>query len=143
MQQFERSILIADPDGEVRSGWRTVLEAAGYRVLEAVDGIAALRILMQDRVDLAILTLVMPEQDGLQTMRLMRKEGMDCSIIATANLEYHGYLRIAEALGAAEVIRKPASTRSVLKIVNRVLAGRNPSRSLTSSYSPDNLVKFW
>ena len=66
------TVLIADDEKEIRSVLRLYLENAGYRVLEAADGIEAERIFASEKVDLCLLDIMMPGKDGYQVLRGIR-----------------------------------------------------------------------
>ena len=67
------TILVADDDPHIREVVRFTLERAGHRVLEATDGAVALAEFARTPVDLIVLDIVMPEQDGLEVCRRIRR----------------------------------------------------------------------
>lgn len=116
------TILVADDDVSVRGLFREVLAARGYRVLEAGDGRQAMNMLALEPVDLLITDLVMPDQEGLETIRRLRQAGVDLRIIAVSGA-VNDYLQVARLLGANSVVAKPLSPDALLEAVQRVLAG--------------------
>lgn len=60
------TILVADDDAHIRKLIRLYLENSGYSVLEAADGQAALDLLTKEKIDLAIVDVMMPNLDGLE-----------------------------------------------------------------------------
>lgn len=78
------TVLIADDEKEIRSVLRLYLENAGYRVLEAADGIEAERIFTGEKVDLCLLDIMMPGKDGYQVLRGIRAVSNIPVIIITA-----------------------------------------------------------
>ena len=68
------TILVVDDEPDVVLGTRAVLEAAGYQVLEAGDGLAALEVLESQTPDLVILDVVMPRMDGWETLERIRTD---------------------------------------------------------------------
>src|SRR2546426_723231 len=76
-----RIILIDDEDA-VRRTVRLALERAGHQVLEASDGEAGLKLLAQSGADLVITDIFMPGQDGIVTVRRIRKESPGVKVIA-------------------------------------------------------------
>jgi len=118
------SILIADDDGGVRRLLRTVLEAGGHKVWEASNGKEAAALNRRMKFDLVIIDLVMPEQEGLETIQALTKEHPGLRIIAMSGATgtHPGtMLRVAQALGAKASLPKPFSTYTVLETVQRVL----------------------
>lgn len=67
-------ILVADDGTEIRDVLRLYLEKEGYEVVEAADGPEALRLLKQEKIDLAILDIMMPGLDGYRVLRNIREE---------------------------------------------------------------------
>lgn len=67
-------ILVADDETEIRDVLRLYLEKEGYEVVEAADGMDALRLLKQEKIDLAILDIMMPGLDGYRVLRNIREE---------------------------------------------------------------------
>jgi signal transduction histidine kinase len=69
-----RTILVVDDDKTHRLLARDCLEAEGYRVLEAGDGEAGLRLLREERVDLVLLDVMMPGRDGYSVCQEIRSD---------------------------------------------------------------------
>lgn len=67
------SILVVDDDQDVRRIVRVILERKGYVTYAAADGQEAYRMIMEQRPDLLILDLLMPNMDGFQLVRLLRQ----------------------------------------------------------------------
>ena len=118
-----RIILIDDEDA-VRRTVRLALERAGHQVLEASDGEAGLKLLAQSGADLVITDIFMPGQDGIVTVRRIRKESPGVKVIAVSGGDSTGRLDLrkgAELLGAATSLRKPFSSADLLRAVRDVL----------------------
>jgi CheY-like chemotaxis protein len=119
-------VLVADDEAGVRSFLRKALEDGGYQVMEAADGKEALKQARAERVDLVILDLVMPEQEGIETMRLLRKDAAlaNIGIIAMSGALGGQFLEMARTLGAQAVLSKPVSAELLLAKVAEVLKSR-------------------
>src|SRR5207237_9240188 len=96
-------MLVVDDDARRRRAIRVALEAAGYEVIEAGDGPAALRVYRERGADLLLVDLFIPEPDGLEVIRTVRAEVPDAKIIAMSG---GGSLKLdllaaAEAFGAS------------------------------------------
>jgi len=119
------SILVVDDAPAIRQFLRSALEGAGYKVSEAANGKEATAQIRQVTFDLAIIDLVMPEQDGLETLRALKRELPAFRTIAIsgafAGPELHAHLRMAELLGARASLPKPLSIQLVLETVSKVL----------------------
>lgn len=122
------TILVTDDDDQLRDLFCEVLAANGYRVLEAGDGKHAMELLARERVDLMITDLMMPEQEGLETIRALRQRGTNLRIVVISGA-IRDYLRIAKFLGADAVLAKPVSPSVLLEAVQSALAAERPARS--------------
>jgi len=123
------SILIADDDAAVRRFLRTVLEGGGHEVWEASNGKEAEELIRRTKFDLAIIDLVMPEREGLETIQSLTKEHPGLRIIAMSGFpggHLGAMLQIAQRLGAKASLPKPSSAETVLETVQRVLGTVSP-----------------
>jgi len=119
-------ILVVDDDHVLRGALRLVLEAAGYDVIEAADGDAALRVYGDQGADLVLLDLFMPERDGLEVIRALRGASLQPKIVAMSGGGWtgpHDMLRAAAALGAARTLPKPFEPPELLAAIRDVLSG--------------------
>jgi CheY-like chemotaxis protein len=97
------------------------LEESGYKVTEAEDGRQAVERARVVRPDLIITDLVMPVQEGLETIPVLRKEFPSVPVIAMS-CAFHGeMLRVASRLGATAALPKPLTEESLLRCVRAVL----------------------
>lgn len=120
-------VLIADDDVVVRDVVRRYLERDGLEVLVTDNGTDALRMLGTDRIDVAVLDVMMPGQDGLSLCRNLRRAG-DFSvpvILLTALGEEEDRIAGLEA-GADDYVVKPFSPRELTLRVRSVLR-RSPA----------------
>ncbi|MBB3605245.1 DNA-binding response OmpR family regulator [Mycolicibacterium sp. BK556] len=120
-------VLIADDDTVVRDVVRRYLERDGLEVTVAGDGTEALRVLGTERIDLAVLDVMMPGPDGLSLCRTLRQGG-DYSvpvILLTALGEEDDRIAGLEA-GADDYLTKPFSPRELALRVRSVLR-RSPA----------------
>ena len=115
-------VLVADDDTVVRDVVRRYLERDGLEVAVAGDGDEALRVLASQRIDLAVLDVMMPGPDGLSLCRSLRQDG-DYSvpvILLTALGEEDDRIAGLEA-GADDYLTKPFSPRELALRVRSVL----------------------
>ena len=124
-------VLIADDDAVVRDVVRRYLERDGIEVRVAGDGTEALRVLGTERIDVAVLDVMMPGPNGLSLCRTLRQGG-DFTvpvILLTALSEEDDRIAGLEA-GADDYVTKPFSPREVALRVRSVLR-RAPSTPST------------
>jgi DNA-binding NarL/FixJ family response regulator len=85
----------------------------------------ALRQARAEPVDLVITDLVMPEQEGIETIRALRKEAPGVRIVAMSGAFGGQYLKTAQLLGADAVLAKPVGSELLLAKVAQVLKKRH------------------
>lgn len=101
-------ILIIDDDQQIRMLLRRKLETVGYSADEASDGRAGFDMYTADPQDLVIMDLIMPEREGLETIRDLRRYNPAVKIIAISgggSLPANNYLRMAECFCAQRVLQ--------------------------------------
>jgi len=113
-------VLVVDDDPGIVKLVRAYLEQAGYSVLTAQEGKKALHIARHDKPDLVILDLMLPEMDGWDVCRALRKESDVPIIMLTARVEESDKL-IGLELGADDYVTKPFSPRELVARVRSVL----------------------
>src|SRR2546429_8358253 len=116
-----QSILIVDDYDLIRTYLPRILQAAGYEVFEASNGRQAIKWLRENAADLVITDLIMPEQEGLETIQFLRSERPNLKIIAMSGTAEGQYLPVAEKLGAHITLPKPLQGEGVLEAVRKLL----------------------
>ena len=117
-------VLIVDDDPEARRLLREFLSPVSEHVFEAGNGRKALPLVEQHEFDLLIIDILMPDMDGLETIRILRSEGYRMPIIAMptrGNMAERRYSEFAKSFGANDVLLKPFGQDDVLKAVRRTL----------------------
>ena len=126
----EPVVLLVSGDFAMRALTSGLLREAGYQVLEAAHGKEAEAALAAGEVDLMITDIVMPEQDGLETILSVRAIYPALKIIAVAESEAGYQLRTAKLFGADAVMSKPL-TRSILRAAVRDQIGESDAATGT------------
>jgi CheY-like chemotaxis protein len=120
-------VLVIDDDPTIRSLIGGMLEAGGHSVIEARDGRAGVEIFSQQKIDLVVTDIVMPEQEGIETIGALRRLNRRVPILAISGSATVGgagdYLRAAAALGATDTLAKPIAPALFIGAVDRLLAG--------------------
>ena len=115
------SVLVIDDEEQVRQLIRETLEQAGYDVEEACDGNEGLKRYRTRPADLVIMDILMPDQDGLESiMTLDREFPMSRVIAITGGSDMIGmlnFLDVAKMLGARRTIQKPFEVKALLDAV--------------------------
>ena len=130
----EPTILVVDDEPSIREVVSIFLERAGYHVVVADDGQAALEALERQPPDLVVLDLMLPEVDGLEITRRLRAEGDTPIIMLTARREETDRILGLE-MGADDYVVKPFSPRELVSRVKAVLR-----RSRGSMLTEDDLA---
>jgi two-component system, OmpR family, phosphate regulon response regulator OmpR len=130
-------ILVVDDDARIRDLLRRYLAQEGFEVIVAEDGKALTRIMMRDPIDLIVLDLMMPGEDGLSICRRLRAAGDRTPIIMlTAKGEDVDRI-VGLEVGADDYLGKPFNPRELLARVHAVLR-RRPAHEAPGAPSTDN-----
>jgi two-component system alkaline phosphatase synthesis response regulator PhoP len=114
------TILVVDDEPKIVKQARDYLERGGFRVIEAADGKTALVRARGERPDLIVLDLNLPEMDGLDVCRALRRDSDVPIIMLTARVEETDRL-IGLEMGADDYVVKPFSPRELVARVRAVL----------------------
>ena len=113
-------ILVVDDEPKVARLARDYLEKNGFRVVTAADGQSALTIARREKPDLIILDLMLPNIDGREVCRILRRESDVPIIMLTALSEEIDQVTGLE-IGADDYITKPFSPRAMVARVRALL----------------------
>src|SRR2546425_420291 len=121
-------ILVIDDQESIRRVVRRALEQEGHQVLDASDGEMGMAILARHSADVVITDIFMPGQDGILTLRQIRKQFPSVKVIVISGGDSSGMLDLrkdAELLGAVSTLQKPFNAREIMDKVREALqAGR-------------------
>lgn len=120
-----RNILVVEDEKRIREAIATYLKNAGYTVLEADNGKAAIEVFEDNEIDLIILDVMMPMLDGWTVLRRIREYSKEALVIMLTALESEYDKLQGFELGADEYVTKPFSPKVLVARVN-ALFSRNP-----------------
>ena len=120
MADQQQHILIVDDDHEIRTLLREYLEKNGYRATVAADGKAMRRALEQSHVDLIVLDLMLPGEDGLSLCRDLRAHSQVPVLMLTALGEEIDRI-VGLEVGADDYLAKPFSPRELVGRIKAIL----------------------
>ena len=135
-------ILVVDDDARIRDLLRRYLTQEGFEVLLAEDGRALTRVLGREPVDLIVLDLMMPGEDGLSVCRRLRGANDRTPIIMlTAKGEDIDRI-VGLEVGADDYLGKPFNPRELLARIHAVLRRRPPLEAPGSPSADKAVVSF-
>jgi DNA-binding response OmpR family regulator len=117
-------ILVIEDDVATRRMIARILCDANHQTIEAGNGVDGVRQYWASRPDLVVTDIIMPEQEGIQTIAEIRSSGSIVGIIAISGGGSGSgslYLSIAEELGADAVLAKPFRPSELLALVDSLL----------------------
>jgi DNA-binding NtrC family response regulator len=115
-------ILIIDDDEPIRKVLCEILTRAGYEVIQAKCGREGIQQYSRAPVDLVITDIVMPDGEGLETIRKLRSSHPDLKIFAMSGAALTiqlDILRLAETFGAVQTFEKPFHLNEILNAVRK------------------------
>lgn len=124
-------ILVVDDDADVRATIAQALKALGYNVAEAQDGEAALALVGEHRLTLAILDYMMPGLDGAELAREIAKVEPDLPIVFSTG---HSALRALRSAAGEDVkvLEKPFTLAELDQLIGEKLAERRQQQAGTT-----------
>ncbi len=127
-------ILLIDDNDSFRETLHRTLSKLGHEVWEAPNGSSATKLIAQHAIEVVLTDLVMPEQEGLETIQVIRRTTPTVKIVAISggsrNINPIEFLKMAKMLGADRTLPKPFSTEDL----KTVLASfQNPAPDRTTS----------
>ena len=133
-------VLVADDDGDLRELIAFTLGQAGYLVIKASDGPAAVRLFGEEAPDLVVLDINMPGLSGFQVCESIRARSSVPIMMLTVRSEEEDLVRALE-LGADDYLTKPFSPRTLLARIKALLrrAGMEGSTPLSAGRLTLNL----
>ena len=119
-------ILVIDDDCLVRYTLSRILSSSGYEVVTASDGLRGMTVLHNEHPDVVITDIIMPEQEGIDTILQIRRARPHVKIIAISGggrIRNIDFLKMASSLGADDVIPKPFEADELLSRLSRIGSG--------------------
>ena len=119
----KQTIMVVDDNPDIVTIVRTILEGKGYKVLSAYSGAELLSSLEQQKPDLIVLDIMMPQMDGLEVLTRLKGAPDTSSIpvvLLTAKVQYEDVLG-GYKLGADYYITKPFTSTQLINGINLLL----------------------
>jgi phosphoribosyl 1,2-cyclic phosphodiesterase/CheY-like chemotaxis protein len=144
-----KKVLIIDDDRDYRRLIAEILEAHGWRVLEANEGEAGLEVVRQHRPEIVLCDLLMPRGNGFLVCRGIRQDFTlrHTRIVITSGRDYEADRIAAREAGADEYLTKPVVPEQLVTLLSRLCGDGTPRVSKTNSPSRADVsparLKFW
>lgn len=119
-------ILVIDDQEMIRFTLRTAFERSGFEVIEAPNGAKALDQLRRRAADLVVTDILMPEMEGIETIRHLKREFPEIKIVAISGggrMDKIELLAQAGDFGADAALPKPFHPRKLIELVQELLGG--------------------
>jgi DNA-binding NtrC family response regulator len=119
-----KKILIIDDEPHILLMLKKMLERVGYEIDLAANGNEGLELFKKLPSDLVITDIIMPEKEGLETIRAMKRMSPELKIIAMSGggkVSADNYLEIAKIFGASKVIEKPFTQQDMVSAVEELM----------------------
>jgi two-component system, chemotaxis family, chemotaxis protein CheY len=119
----KQKVLLIDDSGLARRSMRAILEADGFEVVEAEDGMIALERYFLEKPDAVLLDLVMKGMYGLDVLLKLRElDGGARVIVVSADVQSSSQ-QMVEAAGACAFLNKPVDRQRLISAVRAALEG--------------------
>lgn len=117
------ALLIADDSDAIRLLLKETITQGNInkKIIEADNGIDAVKLFMQHRPDLVILDMLMPKADGLQVLRALKKLGGQTKVIITSSSTNISLIEEARNYGVSGLLFKPFTKQHALQIIAQVI----------------------
>ncbi len=119
-------ILIINDDELMRGFLRELFTREGFTIREAQDGAAGIQAFKDEASDAVITDLYMPEADGIEVLREIRKESKEVKIVAISGGTTGGgrtdILQVMQDLGVDRTLQKPFKPEEMVSLVKELLA---------------------
>ena len=117
-------ILVIDDDAEIRQVLRRILERADYEILEAADGNQGMHLIRTEGIDLVITDIIMPDKEGIETIRELQRDFPHIKIIAISGggrINARHILDAARRFGVTHTLAKPFGPNELLEAIAELM----------------------
>lgn len=120
--ESQLTILVVDDDESIRNLYKHVLTQQGYEVQTARNGLEAVEKAAVILPSLIILDLIMPEQEGIETLLQLQSKHPEIPVVTISGaIGANEYLHVSALLGARVALQKPIRPETLVSTVKNVL----------------------
>ena len=127
-----KKVLVVDDNKDNIFLIRYILQKSGYQVIEAIDGLSGVRLAIEEKPDLILMDIQLPDIDGLEATQRIRESGANGNvpIIALTAFAMSGDRDRALAAGCTGYITKPINVKSFTNAIEKYLAAAQSVESV-------------
>lgn len=117
-------ILVIDDDRHIRDMLSEMLEDSGYKVVTAENGHEGIKKYSGDDFELIIMDILMPEKEGIETYRELKRADSDVKVIAISGggqIDAEQYLRMIRFFGVQHTFEKPVEKKKLLATIESII----------------------
>lgn len=115
-----RKLLVVDDEGELCDFLRDIFARRGYQVSVATSGEAALAKIEEEKPEVVLLDLKLPDISGVEILRRVKEMGKDTTVIAMTGYPDTSLAREVKSLGVYDYIYKPFNIEEIEKVADRL-----------------------
>ena len=124
-KEFTRKkILVIDDEPELLALMMELLTDEGYQAFIAANGADGIRLNELENPDLIVLDLRMPEMDGIETLRQIRKKDNKVKVVILTGYGSPDTIRDAADLNVSEYLSKPFDNEQLLRVISETIGGQ-------------------
>jgi DNA-binding response OmpR family regulator len=127
VSESRRRLLVVEDDLSILSGLSINLKVEGYEVLQAQDGRTGLQRTLDDKPDLLVLDVMLPEMNGYEVLKELRRRRVDVPVVMLSARGQEPDKILGLDLGADDYVVKPFGLQELLARIKAVLRRRYPS----------------
>jgi len=131
------TILVVDDEEAIRNLVVTYLSKLGHLCFTAIDGVDALNKMKENRIDVVITDVKMPNMDGIMLISVISKQYPECPIMVMTAFDEDYSAGTAISFGAREFIKKPFSLDEFAIRLHKMINDSETIRRLKSKKKPD------
>ncbi len=134
MSKNKAKIVVVDDDYSFRKAVARILAANNYRVVEQSNSLRAISSIIQEKPDLILLDLCMPEADGIEIIQTMKRLKIEIPVLIVSGNLRRMDVRILKDRGAIDIMVKPIHMKKLLAKVKDILG----AGAIKNDYEPIN-----
>jgi DNA-binding response OmpR family regulator len=122
--EHDKIVLVVDDDPGMRDMIRDWLVPSGYNLLYAESGKEGTKIFRRQRVDLVLLDVFMPDQDGIEVLMELKRIAKSPKVVMMSGggaMKIEQVLKLAGKLGATDTLPKPFTPVELMQTVHRLI----------------------